>query len=137
MAQDEGGERVLAEWRADPGIYRRNTTVLAAILGAGAGLVLWAAGNPYPWTGPLAAILAVGLRALYLRSEALAESWRLTETRLLGPGGRIVPLSSLAGVKPFLGDLVLISRTGDKHLMKYLSDPAAVRARIDAARAGR
>lgn len=133
----EGDEKVVARFAADPATYWRSHAVMAVAGAVGAGVVLVLLGNPYPWTGPLAAILAVGLRALYLRSEALAESWRLTETRLLGPGGRIVPLSSLAGVKPFLGDLVLISRTGDKHLMKYLSDPAAVRARIDAARAGR
>jgi hypothetical protein len=96
--------------------------------------VLWYIGNPFPWTGPLAAILAVGIRALYLRSEVMGDSWRLTKTRILGPGGRIVPLSTLAGVKLFLGDVVLITGAGDKYLMKYLAHGPDVLARIDAAR---
>ena len=137
MAQgeaEEAGEAVLADWRADAGIYRKNNTILAAVFAVGAGLVLWAMGNPWPWTGPLAAILAVGVRAAYLRSEVMAQGWRLTATRLLGPGGRIVPLSALAEVRPFFGDVLLITRAGDKHLMKYLADPAAVQARIQQAR---
>ena len=135
--EPDAGEPVLAEWRGDPAVYRKNNTILAAVFAVLAGAALVAIGNPYPWTGPLAAVLAVGLRAVYLRSEALGEGWRLTPARLLGPGGRIVPLSSLAEVRPFFGDVLLITRTGDKHLMKYLADGAAVRARIDAARQGR
>ncbi len=128
------GEEILAEWRADPAIYWKNNTILAAVFAVLAYGVLWFIGNPFPWTGPLAAVLAVGVRALYLRSEVMGDTWRLTKTRLLGPGGRIVPLSSLAEVKLFFGDVLLITRAGDKHLMKYLAEGPAALARIDAAR---
>lgn len=133
-AETAPGEGVLAEWRADPGIYWKNNLILAAVLAVLAGGVLWAIGNPFPWTGPVAAVLAVAVRAAWLRSEVMAESWRLTATRLLGPGGRIVPLSALSEVRPLLGDLVLVTRAGDKHLMKYLADAPAVRQAILAAR---
>jgi len=126
----EPGEVLLAEWRADPGVYWKNHLILSVVLGFAAGLVLVAMGNPHPWTGPVAAVLAVFARAFYLRSEALGDTWRLTPRRLLGPGGRIVPLSSIETVRPFLSDVLVITPAGDKHLMKYLADAPAVIARI-------
>jgi hypothetical protein len=126
----EPGEVVLAEWRADPAIYWKNHLILAVVLGTLAGLALMAVGNPFPWTGPVAAVLAVGARALYLRSEALGESWRLTGRRLLGPGGRAMPRAAIREARPFLGDVQIVTLSGDKHLMKYLSDPKAVIAAI-------
>lgn len=128
----EPGEVLLAEWRADPAIYWKNHLILSVLFGFAAGVVLLAMGNPFPWTGPVAAVLAVFARAFYLRSEALTESWRLTPRRLLGPGGRVIPLSSIETIRPFLSDVLVITRAGDKHLMKYLADAPAVIARIKA-----
>ena len=88
-------------------------------------------GNADVWVGPVAAILAIGARAYYLRSEALGDRWRLTDRRLLGPGGRIVPLGQIEEVKTFLTDVVLVTRNGHKHLMKYFADPALVIAAIE------
>ena len=67
-------------------------------------------------------------------SEALSDRWRLTKTRLIGPGGRILPLSSIQTVRPILGAVQVITRSGDKHLIKYLADPDAVADRIARAR---
>lgn len=127
-------ERVLAEWRPDPGVYWRNHLILSVVFGIAAGVVLVLIGNPFPWTGPVAAVLAVFARAFYLRSEALGEGWRLTARRLIGPGGRVVPLSTIASVRPFLADVLVVTRAGDKHLLKYLGNPRAVIDRIEAAR---
>lgn len=130
----EAGEAVLAEFPADRAAYWRSHAALAVAGGAAAGLVLLALGNPHAWVGPVAAGLAVGLRAAYLASEALSDRWVLTERRLLGPGGQVVPLSALTGVRPFFGAVQLVTRGGDKHLMKYLADAPAAVARIDRAR---
>ena len=80
------GETVLAEFRADRMAYWRGHLILAVVLGAAAGLFLMWQGNPYPVAGPIGAVLAIGARAAYLASEALTETWRLTDRRLLGPG---------------------------------------------------
>lgn len=130
------GERVLESFGADRLVYWKQHLILAVVLGAAAGLVLLWQGNPYPVVGPVGAVLAIGIRAAYLASEALSDRWTLTERRLLGPGGRVVPLSHLAQARPFLGAVQIVTLSGDKHLMKYLADPAAASTRILAA-AGR
>lgn len=131
------GERLVETFRADRSVYWRNTLILVVVFGTLAGAALLALGNPYPWIGPVAAVLALGLRSAWLASEALAAEWRLTDRRLLGPAGQAIPLGDIADVKPVFGDLVVITRSGEKFLMKYLRDGAATRARIEAARGGR
>jgi hypothetical protein len=127
-------ERLLAEFRADPRAYWRAHLLMAAGLGVLAGLALLLAGNPFPWTGPVAAVLAVGARAAFLRSDMLADRWRLTDRRLLGPGGRAIPLGQIAQARPFLGDVQIVTRSGEKHLMKYLADAPSVLAALAGAR---
>ncbi|MCZ8153952.1 MAG: hypothetical protein O9292_16360 [Rhodobacteraceae bacterium] len=90
-----------------------------------AGLLLILLGNPHPWVGPVGALLAIGLRAAYLRSEAMAEVWTLTDTHLTGPGGRSIPRAQIVQARAFLGAVQIVTRTGDKHLLRYLPDPAA------------
>lgn len=121
-------------FRPDPLAYWRAHLVMAVLGGTVAGGALVALGNPHAWTGPVAALLAIAVRAAYLRPEALAEVWHLRDDALSGPGGRRVALSALAEVRPVFGSLVLVTRGGDKHQMKYLADPATARARILAAR---
>jgi hypothetical protein len=82
-------------------------------------------GNPYPVAGPFGAVLAIGARAAFLAPEALGDVWRLTDHRLLGPGARAIPLAQLASAKVFLGAVQITTSTGDRHLIKYLADPAA------------
>ena len=122
--------KIIADWRADPAIYWKNHMILAAVFAVAAYVVLWAIGNPFAWTGPVAAVLAVFARAAFLRSEYLNGVWQLSETQLKGPLGRLVPLSAIAEVKPLFGDVLVVTHSGDKHLMKYLTDPAAVIAQI-------
>lgn len=124
------GERVLQEFRPDRQVYWRAHLIMAVVLGSLAGLVLLWQGNPYPVLGPVAAVLAIGIRAAYVQSEAMAEVWRLTDRRLLGPGGRIVPLPQLQAARPFLGAVQVVTATGDKHLIKYQANPAATATRL-------
>jgi hypothetical protein len=120
------GERLVAEFHPDAQVYWRGHLILAVILGVGAGLVLLAIGNPYPVVGPVGAVLAIAARAAFVQPEAMAEVWRLTDRRLLGPRGQAVTLAQLHAAQPFLGAVQVTSTLGDRHLMKYLPDPSAV-----------
>jgi hypothetical protein len=124
------GETIQAEFTADRTAYWRGHLILAVVLGAAAGLFLVWQGNPYPVAGPFGAVLAIGARAAYLASEALAGTWRLTDRRLLGPGGRAIPRGQIVSAHPFLGSVQVTTASGDRHLIKYQSDPAATAARI-------
>lgn len=124
------GETVLAEFRADRLAYWRGHLILAVLLGVAAGLILLWQGNPYPVAGPLGAAIAIAARAAFLASEAFTDVWRLTDRRLLGPGGRAIPLPQVQAARPFLGAVQVSTTTGDKHLIKYQADPAATAVRI-------
>lgn len=131
----EPGEKILAELRPDRARYWRDHGIMAVALMALAGGFLWAIGSPYPAIGSLGAILAVGVRAVYLASETLALRWVLTDRRLILPGGnRAVMLLELATIRPLLGDVQVITRDGDKHLLKHLADATGVVTRITEAR---
>ncbi|MGB8813012.1 MAG: hypothetical protein WCC57_07485 [Paracoccaceae bacterium] len=130
------GETLLHNWAADKTTYWRGHAIMAAIGGIIAGIALIAAGNPDPWVGPVAAIIAMGIRGSYLASEALALTWRLTDKRLLGPGDRSIGLAEITRARPFFGDVQIVTHKGDKHLMKYMAATAPVIAAIDAARQG-
>jgi hypothetical protein len=124
------GERVVHEIRPDRAAYWRSHLVMAVVLGILAGLILLWQGNPYPVVGPVAAVLAVGARAAFVASEAMAEVWRLTDRRLLGPAGRVIPLAQLQAARPILCAVQVVTTAGEKHLIKYQADPAATAARL-------
>lgn len=84
-----------------------------------------------------AAVLAIAARAGYLAGEALSEVWQLTDRRLIGPGGRSIPLGQIASVQGVLGAVQVITWLGDKHLIKYQAMADATRATIVAELAGR
>lgn len=128
--QLQNGERVVDTFSADRPAYWRSHLILAVVLGVAAGLFLMWQGNPYPVAGPLGAVLAIGIRAAYLASEALAEVWQLTDRRLLGPGGRAIPLAQIRSARTFLGAVQVTTTTGDRHLIRYLADPATTAERI-------
>ena len=113
------------EFRPDPAAYLRAHAIMALAGGIVAGVALILLGNPDPWVGPVAALLAIGIRAAYVRSEAMAEVWTLTQTHLSGPGGRTIPRAQIVQARPFLGAVQIVTAAGDKHLIRYLPDPAA------------
>lgn len=116
---------------ADKGAYIRTNAWLAAMAMAGAMVVLWLTGNPYVWTGAPAGLAAIGIRAWYLASEELTASWEMTEDMLTGPGPRKVALNQIEAVKTMGSFVQIVTKGGDKHLIKYQADPAATKAAIE------
>lgn len=129
------GETVVAQIRPDKRRYWRDHGIMAVALMAIAGAGLWLIGSPYPAIGSLGAILAVSVRAAYLASETLATRWVLTDRRLILPDGvRSVTLLEIKTARPLLGDVQVITTSGDKHLLKHLADGAGVIASLLEAR---
>jgi len=125
------GERVVERFLADRAVYIRDHTWMAALGMVGAMGVLYLMGNPDFWVGAPAALLAIAVRGAYLASEALSDRWDLTERRLLGPAGRDILLDNIAAVRRLGSAVQIVTKTGDKHLMKYMADAAAVQARLE------
>ncbi|NOE35145.1 MULTISPECIES: hypothetical protein [unclassified Ruegeria] len=117
----------------DKGAYFRTNAWLAAFGMAGAMLVLWLIGNPYIWTGAPAGLAAIGIRAWYLASEELVANWEMSDTTLTGPGPRKVPLNQIQAVNTMGSFVQVVTKSGDKHLIKYQADPAATKATIERA----
>lgn len=132
------GERILTEFQASAGLYWRAHGIMAVVFMALAGGVLWLTQTPYPAIGSLGAIVAVAVRAFYLSSEALGFRWVLTNQRLLFPGGeRSVALLDIETAREFFGSVQIITQSGDKFLLRYLANGAAVSQQILEARAKR
>lgn len=133
-------------FRADRGAYLRTNAWLAAGAMAAGMAILAAMGNPHLWTGAVGGLAAIALRAWYVSDEELTLDWTLTPTHVEGPSRRPmedaapagpawrVALTEIAQVRTIGTFVQIVTRRGDKHLMKYLADPSAVADRIDAAR---
>lgn len=117
----------------DKGAYVRTNAWLAAGAMAGAMIILWLIGNPYVWTGAPAGLAAVGIRAWYLASEELVATWQMSDTTLTGPGSRKVALNQIEAVNVMGSFVQIVTKGGDKHLIKYQTDPAATKAAIERA----
>jgi hypothetical protein len=113
------------EFRPSAAAYWRAHATMVIAGSVAAGLLLIVIGNPHPWVGPVGALLAIGIRAAYVKSEAMAELWTLTPSHLTGPGGRSIRRAQIVQARPFLGAVQIVTATGDKHLIRYLPDPAA------------
>ena len=128
------GETVLERFRPGRAAYiRAHGWMAAGAMGLGMA-ALWALGNPHVWTGAVGGLAAVALRGVYLASEELAVRWDLTERHLLGPGGRRVALAGIARVNVLGSAVQVVTKSGDKHLIKYQADGEATRQAIEAAR---
>ena len=99
-------------------------------------VVLWAIGNPHVWTGAVGGLAAIAVRAGYLASDEVNARWDLTDRRLLGPLGKQAWLREIAQLRVLGSAVQIVTTEGDKHLIKYLADRDAVKARIKAAVAG-
>lgn len=133
----EKGEKHLRDIRADRATFIRDHAVMA-VLGMGlVGMVLAIVGSDHVLIGSLGAVLALIVRGLWLYSEQMKFRWVLSNMRLVGPGGRQVYLLELEKVRRLVGDIQLITKSGDKHLIKHIADADSVVAEIEAARAKR
>ena len=122
-------------FHADRGAYLRTNAWLAAAAMAGAMALLWIMGNAHIWTGAVAGLAAIAVRAWYLGSEELAAVWELEGGMLTGPAGRRVPLNQIETVRKMGSFVQVVTRGGDKHLIKYQADPGATVAAIERAAA--
>jgi hypothetical protein len=123
-------ERVVARFTPDRKVYLRDQAIVAVAATALVAAALWAMGNADVWVALIAGPLAIAVRAAYLASEELSAVWELTDRSLNGPG-RSVPLAEIETVRTLGSATQVITRSGDKHLMKYMADPKAVAARIE------
>lgn len=130
----ESGEKKLREIRADKGVFWRDHGVMALLGMVGAGLVLMMIGSDHVAIGSLGAVLALGVRGAWLYSEQMRHFWVLSTARLVGPGGREAYLMELETVRRLFGDIQIITKSGDKHLIKHVANAEAVVAEILAAR---
>lgn len=119
---------------ADRASYLRNHAWLAVIGMGGAMALLWLMGSPHVWTGAIAGLAAITLRGWYLASEELAVVWKIDGTTLTGPAKRRIPLAEIEAVRALGSFVQIVTRSGDKHLIKYQADPAATIAAIERAR---
>lgn len=131
----QDGEPVLAVFEADRRTYWRDHAVMAGFGLVAVAVVLPLVGraDQIPM-GALAVIAAMLFRAMFFKSEQFARRWRLTDRRLIGPSGRQVMLLEIKAVRRLLGDVQIVTTSGEKHLMKYLPDASATIATILAAR---
>ncbi|WP_114965752.1 hypothetical protein [Alkalilacustris brevis] len=131
----EKGEKLRREIRSDKRIFWRDHLWMALIGMALVALVLWLMDNAFILIGTFGAGAAVAVRALYLASEALASRWWLTDRRVILPDGkRAVMLLEIETVRRLFGDVQIVTRAGDKYLIKHLADGDALVAEITAAR---
>ncbi|PVA09681.1 hypothetical protein DC366_13080 [Pelagivirga sediminicola] len=126
-------ETVRQTFRADRGAYWRDHAWMAAAAMAAGMAILAALGNPHVWTGAVGGLAAIALRAFYLSTDALKSEWQLTDRRLLGPGPTAVALSDIGKVRGIGSAVQVITRSGDKYLLKFLPDRSAAQARIASA----
>lgn len=129
------GETVLARFAPAREAYIRNHIAWAAIGGVLSVAVLWAIGRSHViW----AALLGVGgaliLRGVFLYRDSMRAHWLLTPEALIGPGGERIELNSISDVRRLFGDVMVVTRSGRKLLIRYLPDPdaavAAIKARL-------
>ena len=130
----EPGERVIRLIRTDRGRYWRDHGVMAVLGMIGVAAVLALIGNDHVAIGAGGAVLAIAARGAYLASEQFGQCWWLTDRRMILPGARAVRLSELDAARKLLGDVQLVTRGGDKHLLKHVGEPDALIAEILAAR---
>jgi hypothetical protein len=132
---EDDAPEIVARFRPDRDTYIRSHLWLAAAGMVGAVAVLYLLDNTTPWIGAVAALLAVAVRGAYLASEELAQSWELTETGVRhvsaeGRPVRSVPLRDVAQVRKLGSAVQIVTRAGDKMLLKYMAAPEDVRARL-------
>lgn len=129
-------ETVRQSFHPDRATYYRDHAWMAAGAMALGMIVLWAMGNAHVWTGAVGGLAAVAIRAFYVASDELGARWDLTNLRLLGPQTRAIRLGEIKELRTLGSAVQVVTRSGDKHLLKYQADRDATRDAIETARAG-
>lgn len=129
----DSGEEVLATFTGSMSTYVKEHVMLAAIGAVGATAILMAFDNPYPWTGAVGALLAIAVRGVYVASEQVNMTWTLTGRRVISPAGVTIPLSEVEKVRTIFSAAQIVTRSGDKYMLKYQADPAGTARSIEEA----
>ena len=122
------------QFSPDKTTYIRSHAWMAALAIAAAMALLWIVGNDDIWIGAVGGLAAIALRGWYMASEEMAVVWTLKDGQLTGPQGRIIATSQIEKLRTVFGAVQVITTTGDKHLIKYQADPAAVISALERAR---
>ncbi len=125
----------LARFKGDKSTYIR-VHILMALIGAAlltGGLYL--AGNPDWWVGIVGSFAGIAMRGYYIADEQLGFVWVLTPSHLNAPNERALPLSEIATVRSLFGSVQVITKGGEKFLIKYQAKPEEVIAQIKGAMA--
>lgn len=130
----ETGETLITSFSGNMTTYVKEHVLLAALGSVLMAGVLMAVGNPHPWTGVIGAVLAIIVRGVYVAKEQLAFTWHLTNRRLIGPGERAILLGNVSKVNTIFSAAQVVTRTGDKYMLKYQTDAKVTQAEIDKAR---
>jgi hypothetical protein len=69
-------------------------------------------------------------------SDEMGVRWDLTDRRLLGPAGRDIAVDEIETVRRLGSAVQVVTRSGDKHLVKYQADAPAVMAQLQCAKGG-
>ncbi|PZX24387.1 hypothetical protein H9N28_02025 [Rhodobacter capsulatus] len=134
----EPGEKVSQVFLPDLRRYWMDHLVLG---GLGAVLVsavlVWLGKTEQIPVAILAILIGMAARAAWFRSEAFARRWQLTDRRLIGPQGKQAMLLEIERVRSLIGDVQIVTKSGDKHLIRHLAEAAPVVAAIEAAKSRR
>jgi len=125
------GETLEASFTGSKVTYIKEHILLAALGSVGAVGVLMAMGNAHAWTGIVGAVGAIAVRGFYVASEQIGMTWQLTDRRLITPSGMSVKRADIAKVRTIFSAAQVVSRSGEKFMIKYQADPAATAAIID------
>jgi hypothetical protein len=124
-------ETLIARFTGSRTTYIKEHVMLAAIGAVGASGVLMLMGNPHAWTGAVGALLAIAVRGVYVASEQIGMTWQLTDKRLITPTGVSVRRADVEKVRTIFSAAQVVTRNGDKYMIKYQADPAATAAKIE------
>ncbi|GGD37627.1 hypothetical protein [Sinisalibacter lacisalsi] len=124
------GEALVASFTGSRETYIKEHVMLAAIGSVGAVLVLMAMGNAHAWTGVVGAVFAIAIRGFYVASEQIGMTWQLTDRRLITPAGIGIPRSEIDKVRTIFSAAQVVTRKGEKYMIKYQADPGQVAATI-------
>ncbi len=123
-------ERLITQFQGNKATYIREHILLAALGSVIMVSVLMAIGNPHAWTGVVGAVLAIAARGFYVADEQLGFIWYLTDHRLVGPAEREIPVAQIANVRHIFSAVQVITKRGDKYLIKYQADVEGATAAI-------
>ncbi|MBE1285735.1 MAG: hypothetical protein GJ676_20655 [Rhodobacteraceae bacterium] len=118
----------------DRSAYIRAHAWMAAFGMAAAMALLWLLDSPHVWTGAIGGLAAIALRGTYAASEELAATWTLSDSVLAGPGGQQIAVANIAHCRSMGSYVQVITRDGNKYLIKYQANPAATVAAIERAK---